>query len=135
MESIFLITLISGSQPASRTHTSLNHDWGLGLHNDLELLQFEIVDRDEIMIEREFPILLTLDALWKPVGGLVFFGGPGIELERTENYYVLRLGAEYEFAISPNWDMSPIAFYDLRKDAYNTFSVGLSIGFHTRQIH
>lgn len=112
-----------------------NKDLGIGLHNDLELLQFEIVESQDITIEREFPVLFTLDALWKPVKDLVLFGGPGVELERTENFYVLRLGAEYEIAISPQWDVAPIAFYDLRPDAYDTFSLGISIGFHTSKVH
>ncbi|MDX1685556.1 MAG: hypothetical protein R3275_09985 [Saprospiraceae bacterium] len=109
----------------------LGRSVGIGLHNDLELLQFEIVTDDEVTIEREFPVLATLDVLWKPYKDLVLFGGPGMEFEPSENYLVLRIGMEYEIPVHAHFDLSPIVFYDFRKEAYNTFSVGLGIGFHT----
>ena len=103
--------------------------WGIGLHNDLELVAFEVVDNEGIHVEREFPVLITLDALWRPTGGLIFFGGPGIELEPSNNYWVLRGGMEYEFSFAHYWDIAPILFYDFRKGAYNTFTIGLSVGY------
>ncbi len=106
-----------------------NTDFGIGLHNDLELLNFEVEDEEGVQIEREFPVLLTLDALWKPVGGLVLFAGPGIEFEPSENYFVLRIGAEYEIHFAQHWDVAPMAFYDARNGAYNTLSIGLGIGY------
>lgn len=106
-----------------------NHHWGVGLHNDLELVNFEIKDKEGVHIEREFPVLVTLDALWKPNKSLVVLVGPGIEFEKSENYLVFRTGLEYEFQFAPKWDLAPIIFYDVRKDAYNTFSIGLGVGY------
>lgn len=107
-----------------------NHRWGIGLHNDLELLNFEIKDNDDqVFIEREFPVLLTFDALWKPYKELVLFVGPGVELEQEKNYFVFRAGCEYEIPFSSNWDLAPLVFYDMRDGAYNTLTVGLGVGY------
>ena len=106
-----------------------NPKWGIGLHNDLELLTFEVKDQEGLHIEREFPVLLTMDLLWKPIGKWVFFCGPGLELEPSQNYFVLRMGTEYEISISEHWDITPICFYDFRINAYNTFSIGLGVGY------
>lgn len=108
----------------------ISHRWGIGLHNDLELLNFEIKeDHDQIFIEREFPILITIDALWKPYKDLVLFFGPGIELEENKNFFVFRTGAEYEIPFHSNWDLSPLIFYDMRDSAYNTLTIGLGVGY------
>ena len=108
----------------------MNHHWGIGFHNDLELLNFEVEDsHHNVFIEREFPILITLDALWKPNKNLVLFAGPGIELESNKNYFVFRAGAEYEIPFSKCWDVSPLAFYDIRDGAYNTVTIGLGVGY------
>ena len=108
----------------------MNYHWGIGLHNDLELLNFEVEDdHHNVYIEREFPVLITLDALWRPNNNLVLFAGPGIELESNKNYFVFRAGAEYEIPFSTNWDVSPLAFYDIRDGAYNTVTFGLGVGY------
>lgn len=107
----------------------INHKWGIGLHNDLELLNFEVKVEDQIFIEREFPVLLTLDVLWKPYKNAVLFLGPGIELEPIKNYFVFRAGFEYEIPFSVNWDLSPLIFYDMRDGAYNTLTIGLAVGY------
>lgn len=108
----------------------MNHQWGLGLHNDLELLNFEIEDEHHnVFIEREFPVLITLDALWKPNNHLVLFAGPGIELESNKNYFVFRAGSEYEIPFSDLWDVAPLIFYDIRNGAYNTLTIGLGVGY------
>ena len=102
--------------------------FGIGLHNDLELLAFEVEKEEDLFIEREYPVLLTFDALWNPFKGLVFFGGPGIELEPEENFFVVRFGLEYGFEFGDDWDVFPTFFYDIRQDAYDTFSLGLGLG-------
>jgi hypothetical protein len=102
--------------------------WGIGSHNDLELISFEVERGESLTLEREAPLLLTVDALWKPWKGLVLLAGPGVEFEREENLFVVRGGLEYELELGSHWDVAPTVFYDSRKDAYDTFSVGIGIG-------
>jgi hypothetical protein len=107
-----------------------NQKWGLGLHSDLEIETFVILSNNAEgeELERLSPLVLTLDALYKPWKGLVLQVGPGIEFERSENFALLRLGIEYEFEIHDHWDIAPTFFYDSRLDEYQTWSFALGIG-------
>jgi hypothetical protein len=109
----------------------MSHKVGVGLHNDLELLHFEVRSQEEdVIIEREYPVLITFDVIYRVYKGLTIYAGPGIEFERNEDYFVSRFGMEYEIEISRGWDVHPLFFYDLRKGAYNTMT--LAIGFGKR---
>ncbi len=102
--------------------------FSLGLHNDIELLVFEVENEGSMIVEREFPLLITLDAIWKPFPHWVFYMGPGAEIETNENFFVVRAGVEYELETPHHWEFFPTFFYDIRHDAYNTFTVGFGIG-------
>lgn len=41
---------------------------------------------------------------------------------------MVRGGLEYEIKLASHRDVAPIMFYDSRKDAYDTFTVGIGIG-------
>ena len=105
-----------------------NGKWGIGLHNDLELVTYEVQREGEHLFERNSPVLLTVDGLWKPARHFVFLIGPGVELEERETLLVVRGGVEYEIELSSHWDISPTIFYDTRLHAYDTFSFGIGIG-------
>lgn len=106
----------------------LNHRWGIGLHNDLELQIFEVEQQEGLLLEREYPVLLTFDVLFRVVAGLTLYAGPGVELERNHNYYVTRFGLEYEIHFGDGWDVHPSIFHDLRRNAYDTYAINLGIG-------
>jgi hypothetical protein len=105
-----------------------NAQFGLGLHNDLEIESFIVIGSEGEEIDRVYPVVLTLDALWRPYKGWVLQAGPGIELEQEENYFVVRFGLEYEIELSHHWDLVPTFFYDSRQGAYDTWSIGLGVG-------
>ncbi len=105
-----------------------NHDWGIGLHNDLELENFIIEQDHEEFLEREYPLVSSLDLLYRPWKGLVFQVGPGIEIDRNETFFLFRLGMEYEIELGHHWDLYPTFFYDTREDAFTTISIGLGVG-------
>lgn len=101
---------------------------GLGLHNDIELESFVVQRGPEEFVERDYPIVSTLDLLLKPWKGLAFQVGPGVEFDQNEHYYLLRLGVEYEVELAHHWDIYPTFFFDNRTDGYTTFSIGLGVG-------
>ncbi|MCB9288434.1 MAG: hypothetical protein H6560_14090 [Lewinellaceae bacterium] len=106
-----------------------SHKWGIGLHNDLEIETFLVEhEGQEEVLTREYPLVLTVDALVKPWKQLVLLVGPGLELERTENFFLVRAGVEYEFELGHGWDISPTFFYDTRQNAYDTWSIALGVG-------
>jgi hypothetical protein len=102
--------------------------WGFGFHNDLELLTFEIEKDNQLLVEKEFPVVLTLDALWKFHKNWVLIFGAGVEFEKNENLFIVRTGFEYEIEIGNHWDVAPTVFYDYRSNNFGTWSVGIGIG-------
>ncbi|MEN8880098.1 MAG: hypothetical protein ABF311_07990 [Polaribacter sp.] len=105
-----------------------NHKWGIGFHNDIEIETFIIRNSNDEKIERVNPIVLTLDALYQFGGGFVVTVGPGIELEKEESFYLLRLGFEYEKDITDSFYLLPSFFLDQRFDGYASWSIGLGVG-------
>jgi hypothetical protein len=107
----------------------MNEKWGIGLHNDMELMNFEIEKDENLFIEREYPIVLTLDGLWKFHKEWVLVVGSGIEIEKNKSLFIVRTGLEYEIEFGKHWDVSPSVLYDYRSENYGgTFSVGIGIG-------
>jgi hypothetical protein len=103
--------------------------WGLGLHNDIEIESFIILGPEGEEIERVNPLVMTLDLLYRPWGGLVLLAGPGIEIERDNNFQLFRLGVEYEIPIGNHFDLAPSIFYDQRLgDGYQTWNFALGVG-------
>lgn len=104
--------------------------WGIGIHSDLEIETFVIIRNagEEEEIERVTPMVITLDALFKPWKDLVIQIGPGIEIEKEENFSLFRVGVEYEFELNNHWDIAPTIFYDTRFNEYHTWSIALGIG-------
>ncbi|WP_152287511.1 hypothetical protein [Flavicella marina] len=106
-----------------------NRKWGIGLHNDLELFNYEIEKADhELAVVREYPVVVTLDALAKVYKDLVLVFGAGVEFEKNENLFIVRTGLEYEIEFAECWDLAPTFFYDYRHEHFGTWSVGIGIG-------
>jgi hypothetical protein len=105
-----------------------NPDWGVGLHNDLEIESFLVESGEGELVEREFPLVFTVDALWRPWQNLIVQFGPGIELEPNANYWLIRTGLEYEFHLTHHWDLAPSLFYDSRQGEYDTWTIALGVG-------
>lgn len=106
-----------------------NHSAGLGWHSDVEIESFQIYYAEGTSVKKNFPIVSTIDMLWKPWRDLVLMAGPGVEFEQSHNYYLVRMGLEYEISFGHHWDIAPSFFYDKRIGAdFNTFSLGLGLG-------
>lgn len=104
-----------------------NEKWGFGFHNDMELINFEVEKEENSFIEREYPLVLTLDGLWKFHKEWVLVLGSGIEIEKHKNLFILRTGLEYEIELGNHWDVSPNIVYDYRSDHFSTWSIGIGI--------
>ena len=75
----------------------------------------ELSDFAWLFVKRETPLVVTLDAIWKPKDHWVFLGGPGFEFAPSESYALFRLGVEYEFEFAENIDLSPSILYDIER--------------------
>jgi hypothetical protein len=129
----FISGVVEGSRVAIPSYGLDLEYWfdeklGIGLHNDLELETFIVEQNREEYLEREYPVVSSLDLLYRPLKGLVLQIGPGIEIDRNQSFFLFRLGLEYEVELGHHWDLYPTVFYDAREDSYSTLSVGLGVG-------
>lgn len=112
----------------------LNYDfwftprWAIGSHNDMEISTYVIEDHHETEIERERPVILTLVGIFKPTHHIELLAGFGREFEKHHNFWVYRLGIEYEFDLPGHWLLSPALIFDFKEDVYNSISLGIVIG-------
>ncbi len=106
-----------------------NPKWGLGLHTDLELQTFIIqADHAEEDLEREYPLVVSLDLMHNPWKGLVLELGGGYEFDRNRGFWLVQVGVEYEIHLSKGWDVFPTVFYDSRIQAYDTWTIAFGVG-------
>lgn len=105
---------------------------GVGWHNDIELASFVVQGPGEEELEREYPIISTLDFLYKTKQNIVFLAGVGYEFEKEVDFFIFRFGAEMELPIDHNWDLFPTAFIDTAtgERQYYTLTLGLGVGKH-----
>lgn len=106
--------------------------FGIGLHNDIELETFFIEGSEEELVERKYPVVSTLDALYRPVGGFILVAGVGYELEKKDDFFILRFGAEYEIELGHHWDVFATFSYDTSTGSRNYHTYTLGIGFGKR---
>ncbi len=64
--------------------------------------------------------------IYEAVHGLELYAGPGVELEKHENFFVIKLGLEYAFAIANDWKTG-VAFGPGFTKEFNTWALGISV--------
>ncbi|ANW97116.1 hypothetical protein AXE80_12840 [Wenyingzhuangia fucanilytica] len=103
--------------------------FGVGIFADIELISHK--DAEQLhggIIDREFPLVLTVDALWSPIKHLEFVFGPGVIFENGKVKDLIRVGLEYDLDLSHHWDVAPSLFYDHAADGISNISIGIGIG-------
>ena len=105
-----------------------SHKWGIGFHNDLTLQTFQIKNESGTETERETPLIVTVDGLYRFHKGWVLVAGAGIEFEKHENLKIIRIGLEYEIELGNHWDVAPTILYDFRSGNFGTYSIGIGFG-------
>ena len=109
-------------------HRSFNDKIGISWMNDIELGDYLITVSEEL-IPRENVFISALAFQYRVIGGLELFVGPGIELERHRNFFVLRAGMEYQLFVANDWYLGPEIMFDF-KEEYHSWSFGVLIIKH-----
>ena len=109
-----------------------NEKWALGWHNDLIIETFVVEDTregsTEETLERELPLATMLVGTYKLSESWGFALGGGVEIEKNENFGLIRAGVEYGIEI-PERRLEVIIGlnYDILIDAYNSFNIGIGL--------
>ena len=109
----------------------LSPKWAIGSFNDIELSSYFITDPDEDagVLKREVVFITTICAIYTIMDYWTVYGGAGGEFETHKNFFVVRVGTEYEIPIRNEWDVTLGLSLD-HKEVYN--SIGFTIAFGKR---
>ncbi|WP_157600800.1 hypothetical protein [Persicobacter sp. CCB-QB2] len=108
----------------------INHRWSLGLMADVELDRYTMLTLSEQWIVRENVVVLAAVAKFELLKGFSVFAGPGYEqmfAEGGEDFWLVKVGLEYEIRMEKGWQLAPSIIYDY-KDVYQTISYGFAVG-------
>ena len=105
-----------------------NRKWGAGFHTDIVLQQFKVETHDNHKeLIRENPVSIAAIIFFKPHHRWKILGGYGVEVEKNENFQLIRIGVEYGIEIPKNWELGFIFENDFKINGYYTMLLG--IGF------
>jgi len=106
----------------------LSPRFSLGLLTELEIVTYAIRSDDHDDIEREYPVLLILAGRYNIKDGFAVFFGPGIELEKHENFFIWKVGFEYEIELGRSWDVTPELSYLNKNGQFGAIEIGVAFG-------
>lgn len=106
-----------------------SHKWAIGLHNNVILQQFTIIEEEDPRVDLEvsYPLTMSIVGLYMPIRNLTFIAGFGREFEKTENLSVLDFGLEYGFELPDEWELSLNLKYEDKLNAYDSWLFGFGI--------
>lgn len=103
--------------------------WGMGLHSDVVIQNFEYEGEEEVIKKRTKPMTLALVGTRRLGKHLTVLGGGGAEFSTVEETLGLfRLGAEYGWELPNDWELSVDGMVDFKIKAYDAIVLGLAVG-------
>jgi hypothetical protein len=125
------LALFAGYANESKTGHDDHNGYALGLEYELRLHKhwgiggvMEFLGQDTIR-----NALVVVPVSFRPIGGLRFIAGPGMEFSDTKDKWALRLGVGYGFHVSDHWTIAPEIFLDLVETGERTWVGGLALGY------
>ena len=108
-----------------------NEKWGIGLHTDFILENYEITeetDEGEVeILERELPIAPALMAAFKPGKHFTFMLGIGEEFAKEDDLFLIRGEVEYTLELPQTFELGVALGYDARFDAYDSWVMAIGV--------
>lgn len=106
--------------------------WAAGIHTDFIIEKFKtqkIYSNSEELetIERSYPVAPALMAVYKPNEKWSFLLGLGGEFAKEEDFFLTRAGIEYGYELSGGWEVFGTFSYDIKWNAYDSWTIGLGI--------
>ena len=111
----------------------LSDRWAIGLHTDFISESFLVTENlhegggDKPEVERTRPIAPALMATFRPHEHWAFTLGAGEEFAKEGNLTLMRAGVEYSIHLSGAWETSGSFAYDLRFNAYDSYTYGFGV--------
>lgn len=100
-------------------------NWSTALQGDIKLQSFEIEEENAILM-RTNPIALVSVIHYHFVKHWSIYAGPGIELDKNRNLFLVRFGSEYSFEISEDFEIGLNINYENKLEVYDAFTFGIA---------
>ena len=101
--------------------------WGFGIHTDILLQQYKVEkhgSHEEIL--RENPVGIAGMVLFKPNHRWTLMAGYGVEVEKHENFQMVRTGVEYGIALPKHWELGFSLEFDYKINTHSSFMFGVA---------
>ncbi|AZQ61265.1 hypothetical protein EI427_03220 [Flammeovirga pectinis] len=110
-----------------------SHKFAIGLSNDIELTNYVIENHEGEELEREYSYVGAIMGIFEVAPLWVVAVGPGVEIEKNQNFFVAKINIEREFPIAGvGWDVTPMFSYEVKTSnghgVYDAFNLGIGIG-------
>ncbi len=99
--------------------------WSAALQVDIKLQSFQ-VEHEQALLERSYPLSVTLVGHYHALRHWSFFAGPGYEFEKNENLFLIKIGTEYSFEISEEFEIALNFIYEGREEVYDGYTFGVA---------
>jgi hypothetical protein len=99
--------------------------WSVAFQADMKLQSFE-VEREGAFLERSYPFSGAFVLHFHTKRHWSFYVGPGYEFEKSENLGFIRIGTEYGFEISEQFEIALNLAYENKQDVYNAWTFGIA---------
>jgi hypothetical protein len=99
--------------------------WSVAIQSDIKLQDFEVKVEDK-ELERIMPVALVGVLHYHALRHWSFYLGPGVELEKSENLFLVRAGTEYSFEITEDFEIALNLIYENKEEVYDTWTFGIA---------
>ncbi len=106
----------------------IDDKFAIGWYNNIVARTFVVNSDSHQDLDREYPFITSFVGIFKPWKNLSFFAGPGVEIEKNQSLFVIRLGIDYAFSLSNDWYISPRFIFDHLGGDIEAYTIGVSIG-------
>ncbi|HWA34827.1 MAG TPA: hypothetical protein VG737_11880 [Cyclobacteriaceae bacterium] len=99
--------------------------WSVALQGDIKLQSYEVEDGDTYLV-RTNPVALTGVLHYHLIRKWSFFFGPGYELEKHKNLFMLKTGTEYSFEVTEKFEIALNLSYENKQGIYDAITFGVA---------
>jgi len=99
--------------------------WSVALQGDVKIQSFE-VESEGVILEKSYPVAFAGVIHYHALRHWSFYAGPGYEFEKSENLFLVKMGTEYSFEISENFEIALNLAYENKNNVYDTWTFGVA---------
>lgn len=99
--------------------------WSVALQGDVKIQSFE-VEKEGVQLERSYPVVFSGVIHYHALRHWSFYAGPGYELEKSRNLVLIKLGTEYSFEITEDFEIGLNLAYENKEEVYDAWTFGVA---------